>query len=761
MKLSDLNPDEYTVEESAPKSGLKLSNLNPEDVKVESGSAPASISNSPKEEDNQDADFVRGYAQGGTMGFADELGGGVQSLLDLLGGGVTDVDTKLAEQGFTGDLTPTTVDLYRKSRDNNRALDAEADARSPGAYLTGNLVGGLIPGMGATKLLGAAKNLKSLKGVPGAIGPLNKPTSLQQIQKAMEIGGASGAAIGAGMSSADLTKGEVAPLLTDSAEGLVVGAGLGGAMQGSIEGTKGIVGLLSGLRNSVGKTKPVQTFKEALSLGKEGVDLVTDTGLTSAEQGLENVGTKLGTTALGANKEAGAKLGEVRKLLNKHGVKVEIADDIDELNKTIDVLSKHSDPVKRKDAEFLRTYVDDLTLGVETPVKFTKYTPQVVKEIPAKASSKEKLAKEVERLQEQSRLSGENAKYTVVESPDKKYVSIVKTVDEQIGAPERMVPIRDANGNVIGEELNSGNAEDAWKSLLKVKTVENEAGIPSITKTIPAEIGPEQTFNIRSGGGLDKSFKQADEINKTLTDYSRVGDRSNLKSTEALNVVGRTAKNIKEKMQNPDVSSLDPKLAGTFADANSKAAATFKALETLGIDASDFSTNPITKELMMDDAAITKMMNKIRQTGSDTSTGATARKTVNKALEFLEFADPEKAKLLRPEIERSANIFDLSQKAQNLGLLNKSTYLKAGPIQAGNRLGLTLRAAKNKNPEFWTNVGTSLETMGGANARVGKIFKEIATKDDQSRNALLFSLEQQPWAREVLDSIFDKEDKKE
>jgi hypothetical protein len=678
-------------------------------------------------------DTLRGAAQGVTFGFADEIAGGAGAAGDLLAGRST---------------LEKIMESYRQNRDESRAEFDKAAERSPVANTIGNIGGGILSGL-ATAGAGTA--------AAGA-------GTIAKILNAAKVGAGAGAVAGVGGSEGDLTKGEVLDVGGDALAGAGMGALFGGGLQGGIEAAKGAKAIAKGVGNTIADSKIGQNLKKAYNYGKEGVDLVSDAGIEAAEKGIESAGVKLGSTAREINKEKGALLGGLRKKLEEAGLKVDISDDLEAVKSVIKQLADSPDELKRGDAKYLQGYLDDLLLGVEKEVQHTQYTPKMTKEVPAVPSAREKLQMEADRLAEQGRIEGQNPKFNIQESPDQRFLSLLKATDEQVGAAERAKPILDMEGNPTGQfSLDAGDAADSFKSGLKVKTVQNTPGAPAFTDEIPAQVGPVQTTKIRSGGGLKGTFDQADDVNSTLTNLSRVGENAKLRTPEALNTVGQTAKNIKNKMLNPEVAagSVDETLAKEFADANTQTASSYKALEVLGIDASDFSVNPLTKEVELDNKAVLKMMDKVRQEAAEGSAGLKTRRTLDKALEFLEGADPAKAKALRPIIQRNSEIFDLANKGQNLGLLNKSTYTKAGTIQVGNRLGLGVKKLSDATPDQLKTIAQDLMRGGGAGMKLVEPLIQAMKKDGVGRNAALFAIQQNPEYRSIINQYIDSDEKAE
>lgn len=147
---------------------------------------------------------LRGLAQGGTLGFADEIAGAGGAGIDAL------------QKGSLSDV----VADYIANRDKWRAADAAAQRANPKTFLAGQIGGGLataaIPGLN----IGAAETLAGR-----ALGA-----------------GALGAVAGLGGSNADLTKGDVGGAARDAAIGGATGAVLQPAIEKVIAPAAGYLG---------------------------------------------------------------------------------------------------------------------------------------------------------------------------------------------------------------------------------------------------------------------------------------------------------------------------------------------------------------------------------------------------------------------------------------------------------------------------------------------------------------------------------------
>lgn len=139
--------------------------------------------------------FLRGGAQGVTLGFADEIAGALEAAKDVAVG-----PTKFENL----------LDQYRKRRDESRLAYKAAQQDSPYWFGAGEFGGGLattaIPGMALAK--GAS------------IG--------QKLGTAAKLGGA----VGLGAGEADITKGDIGGAAGEAAMGATTGAVLQGGLSG-------------------------------------------------------------------------------------------------------------------------------------------------------------------------------------------------------------------------------------------------------------------------------------------------------------------------------------------------------------------------------------------------------------------------------------------------------------------------------------------------------------------------------------------------
>lgn len=184
---------------------------------------------------DENASKLQGLVSGVTVDFDDEIAGAATAAKQAITGrGINDVVA--GRKGI--------ADTYREARDKRRDVKKTAEEANPGTYMASQLVGSLPT--------------VALAGPAGTTRELAK------------AGAKYGAALGAGGSESDLTKGEVGGFAADTAIGATAGAVLGpivaGAVEGGVATVKGGARLAAdAARRAVGK--PVQTAVQREATG--------------------------------------------------------------------------------------------------------------------------------------------------------------------------------------------------------------------------------------------------------------------------------------------------------------------------------------------------------------------------------------------------------------------------------------------------------------------------------------------------------------
>lgn len=222
--------EELELLELEEAEALSLSSAAPERPRVKEGEA-----------------FVRGVAQGGTLGHADEAGGALNSIASLfrpdrvkLGAAFqpSPDDTpeqRALKQAALAEQAAQPSD-YQLGRDANRRADNEAREQQRGMFMAGELVGGLaVPVPGGAAAAGATQGAKLLR----AIGQ----------------GAGMGAAYGLGSSEAK----SVGGMAADTALGGAFGAGAGALGRGIGAGIEKARG---GAKNTIARAVAEETAKQ-------------------------------------------------------------------------------------------------------------------------------------------------------------------------------------------------------------------------------------------------------------------------------------------------------------------------------------------------------------------------------------------------------------------------------------------------------------------------------------------------------------------
>lgn len=238
-----------------------------------------------EETDNKPVDteaLLTGVGKGASFGFKDELAGLLGAGFEGARGNVKSVDDLLNE--------------YRSYRDIVRKQEKQAEERSPGTVLTGEIAGGLL--------------------VPTPISEAKIISKLPKLAKLATEGIALGAATGAGMSEADLTKGDVGKLATDVASGATVGGGGALALPAAGAAARGIGSLAKEAGTAIPKIPLVKSGILAAKKGFEGVDVLGEEAYRKLGREAEDLAKSTVEEMSQIGKDLAAKQSEILKQSN-------------------------------------------------------------------------------------------------------------------------------------------------------------------------------------------------------------------------------------------------------------------------------------------------------------------------------------------------------------------------------------------------------------------------------------------------------------
>jgi len=334
MKLSELNPEEYQVEESTEEQKpLRLSEVSVDDYQVEDMEQP--VEEALVEASEQVPEFTKlesaglGAAQGLSLGFADEA------------------------EGFTRALANLDLDGYKKYRDIARERYTKAGEVNPYSFAAGELGGGLllpIPGAGAAKATSLLGKLGTTAAKGAAIGAgygagYSEKEGLESLEDAA-IGGALGGVLGGGLGASSAAKAAQATGIPKTlAKGTTMATGIGTAgllgsqladsdasrldkaraMIPAVAAVPALAGTsLRGLGKLLAGSKPVD---KGAALVDRGFDIFSQKGLDKAYAQLRGASEEVGGVLKSALNDVGERLQAAAVAAEEKGVRIQ-PDDI-------------------------------------------------------------------------------------------------------------------------------------------------------------------------------------------------------------------------------------------------------------------------------------------------------------------------------------------------------------------------------------------------------------------------------------------------
>lgn len=621
---------------------------------------------------------------------------------------------------------------YQEARDAEKQANDVAANANPKANLAGELAGGMA--LGGSGLLPEAAKGASLAA---------------KLKNAAKIGTGFGAATGLGTSlssGADLPTTAI-NTVGGGAMGALTGPALelGAAGLGSIGSLGSSVG--KAVQDEVGSSKSLDNFKKAFNYGKMGINTNSKDGAQSAQQGVEDAAEALGLGARDLNKQAGAQVGAAKQALQENGNTFDISNQLAKIKTAIANLQKSNDPGANDDAAFLQKYLDNLIKGKEQEIPYSKLNAP--KTVPGTLSSAEKLEAQAAAARAKGLALGKEVN-----------TEITPVTDEETGTPF--------------DALVKGNEDKQTASVLPQSEGTED-------QLVPGSPGTATSKTVRLGGINPQAvdFNTAQDINDTLTRFGGVTDAPTpLNTNTGLNASKLTAQSLKSQLtQSVPEGAEGP--ASQLQNANQKATASYKALNALGVDDSSFETNPLTGEKILTPQGEAKLSNTVRQIGrgADTQAGQNASSRLNTSLDYLKSIDPDKAAQLQQQVTQAGDVSNLVQQGQ--GNIFGKGVTTALPVRAGNFLGrlaatptdsiegvVSGSAASGASKQVSTAIQPltdqaftaaakqAVSTGTGPGMKLGSELAKGIGKDNTQKNAILFSLMQQPGYRDLLQKHF-------
>lgn len=281
----------------------------------------------------------------------------------------------------------------------------------------------------------------------------------------------------------------------------------------------------------------------------------------------------------------------------------------------------------------------------------------------------------------------------------------------------RRRPILDENGEISGYKVldqKTVNAEDAAK-------------YKDITETVR-----EKKFDLRNPEHLYNLYKDL----KTKSAYPKnPWEAENSFSTpEAQGAAQSTMKDINATLRNniPELQPVDQQIQ-QYNQATS-------VLEQKPYNI-DMGADPQENSL--------KLIKLIEKSSGDSPEAVRAKEALTDYLNKLKIANPEMGHRLESKMQ------DWLERNKVLGAANESIYLPrpaARPQALASKAGAVSGYALGSiTPDWMRNVATQLSRSGSkATSGVGQLLNNLADKDERTRNAVMWSVMQNPAYREML-----------
>lgn len=740
---------------------------------------------------------LRGIANGATAGFADEITGGGEALLDKLSG---KNDAK------------SLMDLYRQHRDESRANYEQAKEDNPWTYGAGNLAGGvgtiaLTGGLGAgvEGLSGAAAlkaaavqgaKLGAVQGVGEGTADLTQGDVGGAAKEAL-TGGAIGGVAGGVMHGVGMLGGKALDVLKNTKFGSNAGTNYDLGKEGinllnkdarfavgqepiefGKEWSKKLFGKKTGLLSKKGKaiddtvadiTKKTDAKKLVDDLTKaisglddrnpaEKADKETLTNLLKGFTGEETIETPIMGSVVdrGGIEEVPGKPSAMDDMQHKLSL---LQDEAYDQGQTMSTTAEQAD-IGGKPMIKGRTFVDEPVNATErvvpgepvhvadavTDTHLADKVAKVRSSFDNTPKGKEKAEALASKLRTKYKIEPGNgdAEVSVIHDPQEgKYVVI-----EKRPAP----PVEASTSEVPGEPtLDTSNTADNYKSNSKNYYMDDVLGVEPTTVENPLTYGDETQLGSISEANPDYAQMTPEDLlalKRAGSDKGLYGKDGSLKSQAGQYIAGGIA--------DATDKTIGSQVPG-FNQANTEAKAMYDARKLLKAKGGE--------ENFTNAQRLASIPQRLK---SETVAGDNKRSLFDKLNEVLKTADPSTAKEFDESANNVAKRYEAVRAATNEShfsggsLLDPSYYLGKAQIGA-NVLGTIVKKAENvTNPirtlanssvEGLTKFADSISSSGDAGQKIASVFREAANRDSVGRNALLFTLMQNPAYREVINNF--------
>lgn len=250
-----------------------------------------------------------------------------------------------------------------------------------------------------------------------------------------------------------------------------------------------------------------------------------------------------------------------------------------------------------------------------------------------------------------------------------------------------------------------------------------------------SELGPqfkESMETVREGGRDLTNPSEVDTLRQGISSFAKMGDKP-AQSREVLGAASEATTKLSQALQES---------VPEYATATTKFGAAKDAVKALGID-----------ESRTPQEARDKIISYLNQLYKEDATGIIAKERLKDFRKELATANPELERSMGPTFEELSRKYELVRETTKPGFLLLGGMTPRGAGYAlGNVTGRFLKAVGELPPEGFQQIASKL-TSKGTSASVGlaKVLEQAATKDLRGRNALMFSIMQNPAYRKMLE----------
>lgn len=713
--------------------------------------------------------FRRGAEQGASLGFYDELAGATEASgeavgLKGLGGPISDVTT----------TSPKALDLeallnaYRSRRDIERGATKQAEEANPKTALAGGLVGGLALPIGMTG--------KAFK----------EASTAQKLLKTADTGGRLGMGFGVGSSEADLTKpsAEEFNKLASDVETNALGGALAGpilhtGVEGAKLGAKALAYPIKKMSNVITEIPAVQNVIETGKLAAEGVKV---TGIKAYKrigdeaskwsqrlnESFFNQGNRLAKNQTKALEESNEVINIYDSLKNfQEGaqklptdMEANISDKAKIPNVISNIVNEHAN-LTDEQANLLgktQTQIEKIESVINEVNKNNQKNADDVKTaFNSLNKQKEALLKELNKKQTevqkhnklvQNKIDLLKAKKEkLLQNPTTEISPIeLENLDDTIIKFENQL-----NNDSIIDNAEINNIDDMLKQLKDPANQERHEIDPRLMETLDKlKFIENYIHNAKIENLKAVPPTTAKRVVKVLSDLSKQQTNDPLNAQLKGEGAG-LAGNIAKDLQNQLYSKIEP-----YNKVNEQIKGYNTPLEEIGLK----SVNQPYQSPTEVGSAENKILNYVSGVEKDSEGAIKSRAAVEKMVEAASAIDPRYSKVVSEKTKDISKRLALSKASIGGGGASSSVLNLAGRAQGvADFAGKMVYDLNNATPQVLKDAAAKVSQMGNEGAELARILSKAADADTRKKQAMIFSIMQNPAYRKLLTGNKDERSK--